>query len=106
MRAELLILALIVGGFTFAFRYLPLRLDLSRLAAGGRMARFLAATGSAAIATLFVASILPMVMPGRALPGPLAAGTAAVVAVWIWQRSVVGATLAGALVYGAVFALL
>lgn len=105
MRAEILMLALIVGGFTWAFRYLPLTVDLSRLNPKGWPARLLGATGPAAIATLFVASILPEV--GGADPRflPLGAGMGAVLAVWLWQRSVVGATLAGSAAYAAAFAL-
>ena len=104
MRAEILTLALIVGGFTWAFRYFPTRLDLSGMKADGMLARFLASTGPAAIATLFVASALPMVRGG--VPLPLIAGTAAVLGVYRASRSVVGATLAGSVVYGAVFAVM
>ena len=104
MRAEILTLALIVGGFTWAFRYFPTRLDLSGMKADGMLARFLASTGPAAIATLFVASVLPMVRGG--VPLPLIAGTAAVLGVYWASRSVVGATLAGSVVYGAVFAVM
>lgn len=98
MRAEVLALALIVGAFTWAFRYLPLRADLSRLDKGAPLSRFLAATGPAAIATLFTASALPMVHSGR--PTPLVCGTLAVLAVFGASRSVVGATMAGSLAYG------
>ena len=58
MRAEVVALALMVGAATWAFRYLPLRFDLSGLAPDGWLSRLLAATGPAAIATLFVASVL------------------------------------------------
>lgn len=98
MRAEILTLALIVGGFTWAFRFFPTKLDLSAMAPDGFLARFLAATGPAAIATLFVASVLPMVQ--SAMPLPLMAGTVAVLAVFAVARSVVGATLAGSAGYG------
>lgn len=98
MRAEILTLALIVGAFTWAFRYLPLRVDLSRLPEGGRLSRFLAATGPAAIATLFTASALPFLSGG--VPVPFAFGTAAVLGVYLVSRSVVGATMAGSAAYG------
>ena len=106
MRIEILLLALIVGGFTWAFRFFPLRADLSRLAPNGKMARFLAATGPAAIATLVVASVMPMLGAGAAGQGPLVAGVVAVVAVFAASRSVVGATMAGACAYGLVFSLI
>ncbi|EEW25638.1 AzlD domain-containing protein [Rhodobacter ferrooxidans] len=105
MDGSLLMLALIVGGCNWAFRFLPTKLDLSGQAPEGVLARFLAATGPAAIATLFVASVLPMVSGDWAKMAPLGAGVLAVVAVFAWRRSVVQATLAGAAVYGAVFAL-
>lgn len=98
MRAEIVTLALIVGAFTWAFRYLPTRADLSAMREGGALARFLAATGPAAIATLFTASVLPYLQGGVALP--LILGTAAVIAVFALSRSVVGATMAGAAGYG------
>lgn len=101
MRAEILTLALIVGSFTWAFRFFPTKLDLSTMKPDGLLARFLASTGPAAIATLFVASVLPMVKSG--LPVPLIAGTAAVLAVFAAMRSVVSATLAGSVGYGLAF---
>ncbi|MBL4929946.1 AzlD domain-containing protein [Fuscibacter oryzae] len=103
MRAEILTLALMVGAFTWAFRVLPTRADLSAMPEGGLLSRFLAATGPAAIATLFTASVLPMVQGG--MPLPLAGGTVAVLAVFAATRSVVAATLAGSIAYGALFAL-
>lgn len=98
MRVEILVLAVIVGAFTWAFRYFPTRADLSALPHGGALARFLAATGPAAIATLFTASILPYLDGG--LPVPLIVGTAAVLAAFGVTRSVVGATMAGSVAYG------
>ena len=71
-----------------------------RLAAGGRLERFLSATGPAAIATLFVASILPALTPDIAQLLPVITGTLAVLALWVSHRSVVVATLAGALAHG------
>lgn len=98
MRIEILILALIVGAFTWAFRFFPTIADLSGLPQGGRLSRFLAATGPAAIATLFTASALPY-LQGE-LPLPLICGTAAVLATFAVSRSVVGATMAGSAAYG------
>lgn len=104
MRAELLTLALIVGAFTWAFRFFPTKLDVSAMKPDGVLARFLASTGPAAIATLFVASVLPMLQQG--LPVPLITGTVAVLGTYLASRSVVGATLAGSAGYGlAVWAL-
>lgn len=107
MRVEILALALAVGAANWAFRYGPLRLDLSRAAQGyGPLARFLAATGPAAIATLVVASVLPLAEGGQAALIPAAGGAIAVLALWFWRKSVVLATLGGAVAYAAVFGLM
>ncbi|MCU0802658.1 MAG: AzlD domain-containing protein [Rhodobacteraceae bacterium] len=105
MRLELFLMALAVGVATYAFRVLPTRMARRDLPEGGMLARFLASTGPAAIATLFTASVLPLVQQAG-LPVPLVVGTLAVVAVFVWRRSVVLATLAGAGVYGGIFGLL
>lgn len=103
MRAEILAFALLVGASTWAFRALPFRFDLSGLAPDGWVARLLSATGPAAIAALFVASVLPYV--GGAQQGPLWIGSATVIAFWFWRRSVVLATVAGAVAFGLAAAL-
>ncbi len=104
MRVEIFALIALVGACVWALRALPLRMDLARMGAGGALARFFAATGVAAIATLFAASIVPEVAAGRTLPALI--GSAAVLAVYLPSRSVVLATLAGASAYGAGFAFL
>ncbi|MGL5010900.1 MAG: AzlD domain-containing protein [Paracoccaceae bacterium] len=104
MNPQLLIMALTVGLATYAFRVGPAKLLRSDMPEGSLLARFLAATGPAAIATLFTASVLPLLRT-QTLPLPLIAGTLTVIAIFFWRRSVVLATLAGAAAYGAVFAL-
>ena len=105
MLTDVLVLALSVGVCNWGFRYLPLRIGLHNLAAGGPVGRFLAATGPAAIATLFVAEVLPYASnpSGQVLP-PLA-GAAAVLAIFAWRKSVVLATLAGSVAFGLAFAM-
>ena len=98
MRSEILTLALLVGLFTWAFRVFPTRADLSTLPPDGVLARFLAATGPAAITTLFVASVMPWLQGG--LMVPIGFGTVAIIAVYAASRSVVAATLAGSAGYG------
>lgn len=100
MRPELVVLALIVGLATWAFRFAPTKLRLSRIDPHGPLRRFLVATGPAAIATLFVASILPMITAEPRADLKLLLGIGAVLAVYAARKSVVGATLAGALAYG------
>src|SRR5699024_8834179 len=74
------LMAVLTGVATWAFRALPTMLMRSEPKPGGLLARFLAATGPAAIATLFVASILPQLMPVPRDVLPLVAGVAATVA--------------------------
>jgi branched-subunit amino acid transport protein len=97
MNGELLTLALLAGAATWAFRVLPTLARTERLTPGGWMERFLAATGPAAIATLFVSAVLPMVNQPLV---PLALGVGGVVVAFLATRSVVVATLAGALAHG------
>lgn len=100
MSWELLTVALLAGLANWAFRALPILLHADRMAVGGWLGRFLSATGPAAIGTLFVASVLPSLSLDPARLVPLLAGTAAVLAVWFARRSVVLATLCGAIVHG------
>lgn len=100
MRIEILVLALIVGAANYGFRYLPTRADLSALHPKGWLSRFLAATGPAAIATLFVASVLPLMAADWRTMTPAAGGVLAVLGAFWGSRSVVVATLAGAVAHG------
>ena len=106
MRPDVLLLIVVVGAATWGLRFLPMLLRLDERRADTALARFLSATGPAAIAALFVASILPDTAGPWREQVPLWLGVAAVLAVHHWRRSVVAATLAGALVYGLAFRLL
>ncbi len=99
MRGSLILLAVLVGAANWAFRVLPMKVPIPGAGGTGPVARFLSATGPAAIATLFVASVLPDVQAGGITP-PLMAGVAAVCAVYVWRRSVGLATVMGAFAYG------
>lgn len=105
MKLSLFLMALAVGMATWAFRALPILLMRGEARPGGLFARFLAATGPAAIATLLVASLLPHVGPQSQDLAPLAAGILATVATFWLRPSVIVATIAGALAYGAIIAL-
>jgi branched-subunit amino acid transport protein len=100
MNWELLTVALLAGAANWAFRALPILARMDRMAVGGWLGRFLSSTGPAAIATLFVASILPALTPDVARLAPVLTGTVAVLATWIARRSVVLSTLAGAVAHG------
>lgn len=103
MNPDLVILALMAGAANWAFRALPVLLMKREARPGGVAARFLASTGPAAIATLFVASVLPQLWPVPRDLWPLAAGVAATVLAFLPRRSVVAGTLAGAAGYAAAF---
>jgi branched-subunit amino acid transport protein len=100
MNVELLTVALMAGAANWAFRALPILLRSDRQAAEGWLERFLSATGPAAIATLFVAAILPTLSLDLHRFLPVLLGTLAVLGVFAARRSVVLATLAGALAHG------
>lgn len=106
MRTELIIVALAVGLGTWLFRYLPTRFGGVAPSDGGRLARSVESLGPAAIATLFVASILPAVTPGGSEVILALVGCAATLQVFRLRRNVVLATMAGAAAYGVAFALL
>jgi branched-subunit amino acid transport protein len=106
MNWDLLAVALLAGAANWLFRVVPTLARTDRFAPGGLLERFLSATGPAAIATLFVAAILPALTPDLWCLLPVTLGTVAVVVVWLATRSVVAATLAGAVTNGlAVWAL-
>jgi hypothetical protein len=106
MNWDLLTVALLAGAANWAFRVLPTLARTDRLAPGGWLERFLAATGPAAIATLFVAAILPALSTDLRALAPVVIGVTAVLGVYLARPSVVLATLAGALAHGlAVWAL-
>jgi len=106
MNLTLMVVAVVVGLGTYLFRFLPTRLPLGQATQNGPLGRFLAGMGPAAIATLFTASILPGLSLQLATIGPTAIGSLTVVLAFLWRRNVAIATLAGALAYGVVFALL
>lgn len=103
MNWDLVVVALLAGTANWVFRVLPTLARTERLAPGGWLERFLAATGPAAIATLFMAAILPLLSPGVAQLLPVGSGTVAVLGVYLVRRSVVLATLAGALAHAVAF---
>jgi branched-subunit amino acid transport protein AzlD len=100
MNWELLTVACIAGVANWCFRALPILARTGRTAAGGWLGRFLSSTGPAAIGTLFVASILPALTLDMPRLLPVITGTLAVLGVFFLRKSVVLATLAGALIHG------
>lgn len=105
MNGDLVLMAVLAGAANWGFRVMPTLLLRREPRPGGAAARFLAATGPAAIATLVVASVLPQLWPAPRDLLPLALGTLATVAGFWPRRSVVAGTLCGALAYGLTVAL-
>lgn len=106
MRGALFLMALAVGVATWAFRVLPILFLRGGGRPGGLVARLLAATGPAAIATLLVASLMPYLDAPSQGSAPLVAGILATVVAFLLRPSVIMATVAGALAYGVAAAVL
>ena len=104
MRTDIIILATAVGLGTYLFRFLPTRMNLTSGSGTGRLARGLAAVGTAAITTLVVAGIMPDLTGGSASLISALAGLAGVTLAHILTRNVAFATLCGALAYRLAYA--
>ncbi len=102
MNTSLVIMAVSVGLANWAFRAAPTKLDLARLKPGGLLNGFLESMGPAAIATLLVSAILPMVGGNIREMTALVLGLASVVALFYWKRNVIIATFGGAVFYAAI----
>ncbi len=100
MDMDIFWLSLLVGLANWAFRALPTLLMTSQPTSGSILSKFLAATGPAAIATLFVGTVLPELYPEPKHILPLVLGVAATVLAFLPVRSVVMSTLTGSVVYG------
>lgn len=104
MNSDLILMAALAGLANWGFRALPILVMESEPKAGGIFARFLASTGPAAIATLFVASVVGQLYPEPREVLPLTAGIIGTILGFTPRKSVVVGTLAGALSYGLAFA--
>lgn len=103
MSGGLVLMAVLAGAANWAFRALPTLLMRKEPTPGGIAARFLAATGPAAIATLFAASVLPQLWPVPRDGLALLAGTVATILGFWPRRSIVAGTLVGSAAYALVF---
>ncbi|HEY0210126.1 L-valine transporter subunit YgaH [Acerihabitans sp.] len=109
MNTSVIIIGLVVGAANYLFRYLPLRLGAGRRpagAAGAWAGRLLDGIGLASICALLVVSSVPEVLrePGKLVP--TLAGFLVLIICFYRTRSIVLATLGGALCFGLVFKLL
>lgn len=105
MNPELVIVAVVVGLGTWLFRFLPTRMRGLSGARGGWVERATESIGPAAIATLFIASVIPDLTSRDSGLIAFLSGAAATAVVFAGRRSVALATIAGAVAYGVAFAL-
>ena len=75
MNSEFLIVTLLVGLGTWMLRFLPTRFMRGTGDPQAPLSRFLAATGPAAIAALYVGGVLPMLSTQMADIAPLVVGS-------------------------------
>jgi len=106
MSTDVILVCLLVGVVNYLFRYLPLRIGARRTSGGlksGPLSRVLDSIGIASICALLVVSGAPDVMrdPQRLLPS--LAGFVLLTLIFWRTKSIIIATLTGAVVYGLVF---
>lgn len=121
MTTEFLVVTLVVGIGTWLFRFLPTRLRSLSSARGdrgrrgqardgaaraGRLTQALESIGPAAIATLFIASVLPGLATAAQDRILVLVGCATTVLIFVARRNIVLATLAGAVAYGVAYKVL
>lgn len=103
MNADVLLIGLVVGCANYLFRYLPLRLAPARQRPGiprGKIALLLDSIGIASICALLVVSSTPEVMRDHARLVPTLAGFTALALCFYRTKSIIYATLIGALAFG------
>ncbi len=107
MSHTIIVIGLVVGLANYLFRYVPLRLGehagKSEHHPGRWLGRILDGIGIASICALLVVSSVPEVMRDAHKLVPTLAGFAVLIAFFYQTRSIVIATLTGALCYGLVF---
>jgi branched-subunit amino acid transport protein AzlD len=106
MRAELVIVAVVVGLGTWLFRFLPTRLRGMSGERNPHLTRVMESIGPAAIVTLFIASVLPELASGTQDRALILIGCAATVLAFRVKRNIVVATVAGTVAYGVAFKVL
>lgn len=106
MKAEVLLVCVVVGVANYLFRYLPLRLGASRKPAtmkSGPLARVLDSIGIASICALLVVSSTPEILRDSQRLLPTLAGFVVLTLVFWRSKSIILSTLIGAVAYGLVF---
>lgn len=107
MSRDIVIISLVVGLANYLFRYMPLRYRASARKSENYhnryLSRILDGIGIASICALLVVSSVPTVLHDEHKLAPTLAGFALLILVFFKTRSIVIATLSGALCYGLVF---
>ncbi|MEA9391427.1 L-valine transporter subunit YgaH [Acerihabitans sp. TG2] len=106
MNSTVILIGLVVGAANYGFRYIPLR--FSRMprqtnATGNWVTRIVDGIGIASICSLLVVSSVPSVMHDSDKLLPTLVGFAVLTICYYQSRSIVLATLAGALSFGLVY---
>ncbi|TDS88819.1 branched-subunit amino acid transport protein AzlD [Rahnella sp. BIGb0236] len=105
MSTDVILVCLLVGTVNYLFRYLPLRLGARQKSGlkSGPLSRVLDSIGIASICALLVVSSTPEILrdPQKLLPS--LAGFVVLALIFWRTKSIIIATLTGAVVYGLVF---
>ncbi|MDF1896766.1 L-valine transporter subunit YgaH [Rahnella contaminans] len=106
MSTNVILVCLLVGAVNYLFRYLPLRMGARQKSGtlkSGPLSRVLDSIGIASICALLVVSSTPEILRDQQKLLPSLAGFV-VLAIIFWRtKSIIMATLSGALVYGLAF---
>lgn len=108
MSTQVILIGLIVGLVNYLFRYLPLRLGSSRASGSlqrGKTALLLDSIGIASICALLIVSSVPDILTHHERLIPTLVGFTTLTGGFYKTRSIVFATLLGALCYGIAFKL-
>ena len=106
MNSTVIVIGLVVGAANYSFRYIPLRfgrMPKQTNTTGNWVARILDGIGIASICSLLVVSSIPAVMHDSGKLLPTLVGFAVLAICYYQSRSIVLATLAGALSFGLVY---
>lgn len=106
MSTNVILVCLLVGTVNYLFRYLPLRLGARQTSVrlkSGPLSRVLDSIGIASICALLVVSGVPEILRDSQKLLPSLAGFVLIALVFWRTKSIIIATLTGAVVYGLVF---
>jgi branched-subunit amino acid transport protein len=105
MSTNVILVCLLVGTVNYLFRYLPLRMGARQKLGpkSGPLSRVLDSIGIASICALLVVSSTPEILRDQQKLLPSLAGFVLLALIFWRTKSIIIATLTGALAYGLVF---